>query len=89
MNAAELPPRPVVVDHQIMGAQHAGISEDLPADFRNQPGIRRAAQQRIEGIPDQSESAVKDKDGDGEAHPPVKLQRSEMGEKRRGENRCR
>ena len=78
MDAAKLPPWTVVVNHQIMGAQHVGIAHDLLLNILNQLGIRGAAEQRVKRLADQSESAVQNEDGYSKSHPSVEFDAGEM-----------
>ena len=61
----------VIMQHQVMRAQHAGIGHDALADFFHRPGIGRCAQQGVDGVADQPPAGPEDKDGHGHSHPPV------------------
>ena len=50
--------RAVIVDHQVMDAQHAGVAQRLFLDMFHQFRVRCGAQDRVDGIPHQLDTAV-------------------------------
>ena len=73
----------VVVDHQIVDAQHAGVAQRLFLNMGDQGGVGRCAQQRVDGIPHERCAAVQNKPGNTQTHHAVNaVEPGEVGQHR-------
>ena len=61
----------VVVNHQIMHAQHAGVAEGLVLNVAYKFRVGGRTQQRVDGIFDEHRAAVQNKQRYSNAHQPV------------------
>ena len=88
MHAGELPPRPVIVDHQIVHAQNARIAHQLLADTADQLRRRRVAQQRVERLLNQRNAADEDEHGHRRADIAVQIQPGQPRDHRAQQHRA-
>ena len=79
MHAGELPAGAVIVNHQIMHAQHAGIAHQLFADMADQFRRRRVAQQRVKRLFDQRNAADEDEHRHRRADIAIQFQPGQLG----------
>ena len=80
----------VVVDHQIVHAQHAGIAQGLFLDMLDKVRVRRCTQQRIDGVFDKHCTAVQDERRHANTHQTVKAGKTgDFCQDRGRQNRCR
>ena len=75
VRASELTTGTIVMDHEIMGAQHAGIAHDFRPDVRHKLGVRRRAKQRINRVAKKLYAAPCDICPNSEARPCIELER--------------
>ena len=73
MRTCKLPARAVVVNHQIVNAQNAGIAHDLVPNVLDQLRIGRLAQKRAHRILDELKTAPANIGANGKADPCVKI----------------
>ena len=73
VSACELPARAVIVNHQIVNAQNAGIAHDLVSNVLDQLRIGRLAQKRAHRILDEFKTAPANIGTNGKADPSVKV----------------
>ena len=73
VSACELPARAVVVNHQIVNAQNAGVAHDLVSNVLDQLWIGCLAQKRAHRILDELKAAPADIGANGKADPCVKI----------------
>ena len=80
----------VVVDHQIVHAQHAGIAQGLFLNMLDQIRVRRRTQQRIDGVFDEHCTAVQNERRHTDTHQSVNADKAgELCQNRGCQNRCR
>ena len=73
MGARELPAGAIVVDHEVVGSEHAGVGEDLVVDVLDELGAGGLAQKRAHRVSQQPHAAPADERAHGEARPSVKV----------------
>ena len=73
MRTCKLPARAVVVNHQIVNAQNAGIAHDLVSNVLDQLRIGRLAQKRAHRILNKFKAAPANIGANGKADPCVKI----------------
>ena len=61
----------VVVDHQIMHAQHAGVAQGFFLDMFDKVRVRRRTQQRVDRVFDEHRAAVENKQRYTDAHESI------------------
>ena len=73
VSACELPARAVVVNHQIVNSQNAGIAHDLVSNVLDQLRIGRLTQKRAHRILNKFKAAPANIGANGKANPCVKI----------------
>ena len=80
----------VIVDHQVMHAQHAGVAQCLFLDVLHQFRVGGCAQQRVNGVFHKHGTAVQDERRYAQAHQAVDaVKAGELRQNRGCQHRCR
>ena len=82
MRTCKLPARAIVVNHQIVNAQNAGIAHDLVSNVLDQLRIGRLAQKRTHRILDELKAAPANIGANGKADPSIKIDMRHLGNNR-------
>ena len=78
VRARELAAGAVVVDHEVVRPEHAGIAHDLVADVLDVGRVGDLAQKRAHGLPDELHAAPEDESAHGQARPAVEVDVDEL-----------